>query len=522
MSPIERQRILWVDDQIDLLKPHLLFLEEKGYTVTGVPNGDDAIALLEKEPFDVLLLDEMMPGKNGLETLIEVRAIRQDIPIIMITKSEEEDLMNKALGYSVQDFLVKPVNPAQIFSAIKRLFESKQIQESQLTQDYISNYRDITGENMDKADWRRWLEVNRFLTDWDMSLDAFEGTGLEQTHKDLRRDLNLAFCRYIETTYPKWLEPGMTDRPLLSPEIFKRYAQPFVESGRQVYFIVIDCMRLDQWMVVEEMLSPLFQIRREEAFAILPTATPYARNAIFAGLYPSEIEQKLPKYWIENPNEELSLNRFEKELLAEQLKRAGLGDRGLKYAKISNINEANELYRQIGSFSQIPVVALVFNFLDILAHGRSQSDILQEIAPDEAAFRSLMGSWFRHSALFDILKNLAKQGAAVVVTSDHGSVLCRRSSLVHGNRETSTGIRYKYGDNVSCDIKQAIRVDNPKSYLLPANSRTKNYVFAKENFYFVYPTNFHEYEQRYLGSFQHGGASLEEMIVPCAVLDPRP
>jgi CheY-like chemotaxis protein len=522
MSPVERQRILWADDQIDLLKPHLIFLEEKGYTVTGVPNGDDAIALLEKEPFDVLLLDEMMPGKNGLETLIEVRAIRQDIPIIMITKSEEEDLMNKALGYSVQDFLVKPVNPVQIFSAIKRLFESKSIQESQLTQDYISQYREISNENMDKADWRRWLEVNRFLTAWDMSLDAFEGTGLEQTHKDLRRDLNLSFCRYIEGIYPKWLEPGMEDRPRLSPEVFSHYVKPYVESGRQVVFIVIDCMRLDQWMVVEEMLKPLYQIRRDEYFAILPTATPYARNSIFAGLFPSEIEKQLPQYWVESPKEELSLNRYEKDLLAEQLKRHGLGNPGLKYAKISNINEANELYRQIGSFSKIPIVALVFNFLDILAHGRSQSDILQEIAPDEAAFRSLMGSWFRHSALFDILRVLAKQGAVVIVTSDHGSVLCRRSSLVHGNRDTSTGIRYKYGDNVSCDAKQAVKVKDPKTYLLPATSRTKNYVLAKENYYFVYPTNFHEYEQLYLGSFQHGGLSLEEMIVPCAILDPRP
>jgi len=521
LSPIDRQRVLWADDQIDLLKPHLLFLEEKGYAVTGVPNGDDAIALLEKEPYDVLLLDEMMPGKNGLETLIEVRKIRQDIPVIMITKSEEESLMNKALGYSVQDFLVKPVNPVQIFSAIKRLFEGKQIQESQLTQDYIGEYSQISGENMERASWQRWMEVNRFLADWDLRLDRFEGTGLEQTHQDLHRDLNMTFSRYIEERYPRWLAEVGSDRPRLSHEVFGHYVQPYVESGRQVFFIVIDCMRLDQWMVVEDLIKDFYQIRREEYFAILPTATPYARNAIFAGLLPEEIARHYPQYWVENPKEEFSLNRFEKELMTEQLKRAGLGDRVHKYAKISNISEANELYRQIGSFQSIPVVALVFNFLDILAHGRSQSEILQEIAPDEAAFRSLMGSWFRHSALFDILKVLARQGAAVIVTSDHGSVLCKRSSLVHGNRETSTGVRYKYGDNLGCDVKQAIKVTKPVDYSLPAASRTRNYIVAKENFYFVYPTNFHEYEQRYLGSFQHGGASLEEMIVPCAILDPR-
>ncbi len=522
MNDSPRQRILWVDDQIDLLKPHILFLEEKGYIVTGVPNGDDAIALIEQESYDLVLLDEMMPGKDGLETLQGLRKLRTDLPVIMITKSEEETLMNQALGQQVQDFLVKPVNPVQIFSAIKRLFEGRRIQEGQLTQDYIGEYGQISGENMDTADWRRWLEVNRFLSDWDLRLDEFESTGLEQTHQDLRRDLNLAFGRWLEQHYAGWLSDPEADRPLLSPDLVGHYVAPFLEAGRQVFFIVIDCMRLDQWRVVEPLLSEFFDIRRDEYFAILPTATPYARNAIFAGLYPDDIARHLPQYWVEDPFVEHSLNRFEKELLGEQLKRLKLADRGMKYAKVSKINEANELYRQIGSFQGIPLVALVFNFLDILAHGRSQSDILQEIAPDEAAFRSLMGSWFKHSALFDILKVLAKQGAAVVVTSDHGSVHCRRSSLVHGNRSTSTGIRYKHGDNLGCDEKQAIKVVRPEVWRLPPGSSTKNYVLARENFYFVYPTNFHEYEQRYRGSFQHGGLSLEEVIVPCAILDPKP
>lgn len=517
-----RQHILWADDQIDLLKPHILFLEEKGYKVTGVPNGDDAIALIEQQAYDLVLLDEMMPGKNGLETLQELRKLRSDIPVIMITKSEEESLMNQALGQQVQDFLVKPVNPVQIFSAIKRLFEGRGIQEGQLTQDYIGEYGQISGEKMEDADWQRWLEVNHFLTEWDLRLDEFEGTGLEQTHQDLRRDLNLAFGRWYEQHLPRWLAEEEEERPLLSQDIVRHYVAPYLESGRQVFFIVIDCMRLDQWRVVESLLGDFFQIRRDEYFAILPTATPYARNAIFSGLLPKDIARKQPRHWVENPNEEFSLNRFEKELLRAQLERLKLGDRGMKYAKVSKINEANELFRQIGSFSGIPLVALVFNFLDILAHGRSQSEILQEIAPDEAAFRSLMGSWFRHSALFDILKVLARQGAAVVVTSDHGSVHCRRSSLVHGNRATSSGIRYKYGDNLGCDEKQAIKVTNPESFGLPPGSRTKNYIMARENFYFVYPTNFHEYEQLYMGSFQHGGVSLEEVIVPCAILDPKP
>jgi len=516
-----RQKILWADDQIDLLKPHMLYLEEKGYSLRGVANGEDAIALLEQDDFDLLLLDEQMPGKSGLETLEEVRRFQPGLPIIMITKSGEEGLMNEAFGGQVQDFLVKPVNPAQIFSAIKRIFEGRKIQESQLSRDYIQEYGRISTENMEDASLERWFEVNAFLTDWDLKFDRFEGTGLDQTHQDLRRDLNLAFCRYIERRFPGWASAEARDRPLMSPDIFSTFVQPFVESGRQVYFLVIDCMRLDQWRVIEEMLNPVFNSTLVPYLTILPTATPYARNSLFAGLWPDEIAGRLPRYWVEDPREELSLNRFEKELLGEQLKAKGLEDRNYKYVKVSNISQANELYRQIGGFADIPLVALVFNFLDILAHGRSQSEILQEIAPDEAAFRSLMSSWFRHSALYDILKSLARSGAMIVVTSDHGSVHCQRSALVHGSRSTSTGIRYKYGDNLGCDPKQTLKIEDPGKWRLPASSATKNYLIAKENHFFVYPTNYHEFEQRYKGSFQHGGISLEEMIVPCAVLDPK-
>ena len=521
MPQPSRQVILWADDQIDLLKAHMLYLEEKGYSLRGVANGDDAIALLEQGNFDLLLLDEQMPGKSGLETLEEVRRLLPGLPVIMITKSGEEGLMNEALGGQVQDFLVKPVNPAQIFAAIKRIFEGRKIQESQLSRDYIQEYGQISAENMDEADPDRWLEVNRFLSDWDLKLDQFEGTGLEQTHQDLRRDLNLSFARYIEGNYPEWAAADPKDRPLMSPDIFPTFVQPYVESGRQVYFLVIDCMRFDQWLVIEEMLSSLFTSTVVPYFTILPTATPYARNSLFAGLWPDEIADQLPQYWREDPREELSLNRFERELLGEQLTAKGLGDRNFKYVKVSNISQANELYRQIGSFSNIPLVALVFNFLDILAHGRSQSEILQEIAPDESAFRSLMASWFRHSALYDILKSLAKAGAMVVVTSDHGSVHCKRAALVQGNRSTSTGIRYKYGDNLGCDPKQTLKIVNPQKWHLPVTRATKDYIIAKENHFFVYPTNYHEFEQRYMGSFQHGGISLEEMIVPCAILDPK-
>lgn len=516
---MKAKKILWIDDEIDLLKAHMMFLEEKGYEVTGASSGGDAVAIIRKEQFDLILLDETMPGKSGLETLQEIKEIDSNLPVIMITKNEAEGLMDQAIGMKIDDYLLKPVNPLQIYSAAKRILDSHKIQEGAVSKDYLSVYQKINDMLLGEPDWEDWMKIHQELSQWDVEFDRFKETGLGQTHQDLRLNCNVEFGRYIEKHYRDWVHSK--ERPVLSVDIFKHYIFPHLQAKRKVYFILIDCMRFDQWLKIEDLLAPLYNIQRELYCSILPTATPYARNSIFAGLFPSEIQERYPRYWLEKSKDEFSKNRFEQNLLQEQLKRSGFGKITTKYMKIYEIEEANEISKQVDSYRNLTLVSIVFNFLDILAHGRSQSEILQEIAPDESAFRSLMRSWFSHSALLEILHKVSKHEAVVVITTDHGSILGQKASLVHGNRDTSTNLRYKFGENINGDQKQTLLIRKPKDFKLPSESPSKNYIIAKENYYFVYPTRFHEFEKQYHGTFQHGGISLEEMIIPCMILTPK-
>ncbi|MDD1710970.1 MAG: PglZ domain-containing protein [Methanoregulaceae archaeon] len=515
----KEKRILWVDDEIDLLSSHIMFLGEKGYAVTSASSGDEGIAALKRGRFDLVLLDETMPGKSGLETLQVIKEIDANLPVIMITKNEAEDLVEQAIGMKIDDYLLKPVNPLQIYSAAKRILDAHRIQETVLSKDYLQAYQRIDGTLRANPDWRGWIDVHQELSLWDVEFDRFSATGLEQTQQDLKKKANADFARYIERVYPGWMRGA--ERPALSVDVIKRWVFPRLKEGKKVYFILIDCMRYDQWLKIEDLLAPYYNIDRECYYAILPTATPYARNAIFAGAFPSEIQKRTPEQWLERSKDEFSKNRFEHAFLQELLARSGLPAVTTKYIKIYEIEEANEIRKQVDSYRGIDLVSMVFNFLDILAHGRSQSEILQEIAPDESAFRSLMRSWFVHSALFDILQRISKHGATVIITTDHGSILGARASLVHGNRDTSTNLRYKFGENINGDPRQTLLIRRPHDYNLPAEGPAKNYILAKENFYFVYPTKFHEYERQYMGTFQHGGISLDEMIVPCVTLTPR-
>jgi hypothetical protein len=336
----------------------------------------------------------------------------------------------------------------------------------------------------------------------------------------MRRELNAAFGRYVELNYGEWVHGK--GGPPLSPHLFDKQVIPLLSEGRRVFLIVVDCMRLDQWMSIERLLDPYFQIRTDYYFSILPSATPYARNAIFSGLFPRDLAEKHPDFWLEQADDEGGKNRFERQLVEAQLRRKNVVlKQQFRYAKIYNIEEGNNLRRQISSFFSLPLVVLVINFVDMFAHGRSESDILQELAPDESAFRSVMTSWFQHSVLFEILRAAATQDACVVITSDHGSILGKKATTVYGNRDTSTNLRYKFGNNLGCDERHAVRVKNPGDFRLPGGSLSKNYIFAKESYYFVYPTRYHDYERQYRNTFQHGGISLEEMVLPCGVLTPR-
>jgi CheY-like chemotaxis protein len=519
MSPTDR-KILWADDEIDLLKSHILLLESKGYRVTSVSNGSDAVACAAREKFDVVLLDEAMPGLGGLAALEAIKERDPALPVVLVTKNEAESLMDEAIGRRIDDYLIKPVRPTQLFLALKRLLESDRLQESRRAQDYVAELARLRMESAEGLDWRGWVDLYGRSAQWDIELDQVDDEGLKQAHEGQRRELNVEFGQYVETNYERW--PASPDRPPLSTDVVARWVAPHLREGTQVFFIVVDCMRLDQWLTVEPLLRPFFDVALDHHVAILPTATPYSRNAIFSGLFPEEIQRRHRELWLEGAGDERSKNRHERELLEAQLSRLDIQlSTAPKYAKIYNAEEANNLRRQVVTYQNIPLVALVFNFLDMLTHGRSESDLLKELAPDESAFRSVMRSWFLHSSLFDALKWMARQDAVVVLTTDHGAVLSRRSALVYGNRDTSTNLRFKFGSNLQCDPKQAVYLKDPSRFRLPSDMLNKQYIIAKEDFYFIYPTKFHEYENKYRGSFQHGGISLEEMILPVATLTPR-
>jgi CheY-like chemotaxis protein len=517
-----KKRILWADDEIDLLKPHILFLEGKGLAVTPVASGEDALALVKEQPFDVVLLDEMMPGMGGLATLAEIKDVNPYLPVILITKSEQEELMDEALGKRITDYLIKPVNPSQIFLSVKKVFEAQDLQRTQGARDYVQHAQKLALLDTGRLDWRGWIDLAAEMAAWDLEVDRMGDDGLRQAHLDQKRDLNGEFGRFIERSYPTWVHSTPEQRPMLSPDVVERFVAPLTRADRRVVLVVIDCMRLDQWLAVEPLLEPFFRVDRHLYYGLLPSATPYARNAIFAGLFVDELRRRHPDLWSEDAKDESSKNRFERPLLEHQLARLkAMPKRPLKYIKVYTAEESQAVRRQAHSFDQLGLVAIVFNFLDILTHGRSESDILQELAPNESSFRAVMRAWFTHSPLFDLLRELSRQDATVVITTDHGSVLGKRSALVYGSRETSTNLRYKFGINLKVDPRQGITIKDPTEYRLPNEGVNKNYILAKEDYYFVYPTRFHEFERQFRGSFQHGGVSIEESVVPLCVLTPR-
>ncbi len=525
--------ILWVDDNIEELRSHVMYLGEKGYEVTGVTNGLDGLATLREKDFDAVLLDEMMPGMGGLETLEELRKVNQHIPVIMITKSEAEDLMTRAIGKRIDDYLVKPVSPLQILSALKRQLEARKLTGEEVTRGYMSNFMALSDRFGAAKSPAAWEEIYSDLVTWSLDLFQFSDHGLLETLDDQYSAANLAFAKYVRENYQAWVNAdgatGVGDEadekieaPLLSPRVFEEWVAPEIERSRQVFWIVIDCMREDQLRIIEPLLEKFFHMERRRYWSLLPTATPYARNALFSGLYPLDIAEGYPQWWIGPADHQGSRNAYEGELLNELLKRTGSPAAGSsRYYKVSDERDADLLHRNLGSLGDTRLVAGVYNFLDIMAHGRSQSRILKELAPDEAAFRTLMRSWFEHSKLYDVLKNLARRDCTVILTTDHGSKLCQRAVQIRGNRDTSSNVRYKFGDNLGVDEEKVFFMKEPEKFRLPPQSTIENYAITTDNYYLVYPTNFHEYERLYRNSFQHGGISLEEMMCPFVVMRPR-
>ena len=514
------RQILWIDDEIDFLKPHIVFLEGKGYNITPVSNGDDGLSLIKEQNYDAVLLDQIMPGRDGMSTLALIRQIEPGLPVIMVTKSEEEELMDEAMGNRIDDFLVKPVSPSRILPILKRVLDQEKMIETKVPQDYTADFNKIRIMKDIGPDWEEWIEIYLKLVEWDIEFDGLEKTGLEETQAEQKKECNALFSNYVERHYVDWLNGQ--NSPTLSVDVIKKYLLPLLQQGEQVYFIVVDCLRLDQWLSIEPLLQPYYHITRNYYYSILPTATLYSRNALFSGLFPREIAEKYPKYWDEAPDDETSTNRYEKKLLENKLEQIGLKLRpSLRYFKIFDTRGGEEYIRHASSASRISLAALVVNFIDILTHKRSQIDILQQISPDESAFRSLTKSWFTHSSLFEILKIVSRKNAVVVLTSDHGAILSNRASRAYGNKDTSTSLRFKLGNNLGCDPDEAVHVTVPQDYKLPGGNIGKNYILAKEDYYFVYPNQFHEYKRQFKGGFQHGGISMEEMILPCIFMRPR-
>ncbi len=516
------QKILWADDEIEMLKAHVLFLREKGYEVVTVTNGSDAVDRVQQTDFDIVLLDEMMSGKDGLTTLGEIKDIQPNLPVVMITKNEEESLLEDAIGGKIDDYLTKPVNPSQILMACKKILDRKNIITEQRSRQYARELSRLSMTLMNPLDTSDWINHTIKIFRMDMDLDSEPQSDYRQILYDHRKEVNVEFGKYVERNYPTWIQSEDVDgRPVFSTDIVKSKIIPRLKAGKQVVFIVIDCMRLDQWMTLEPFFYDWFRLERDYYYSILPTATPFSRNALFSGLFPLEIEKMYPQLWSMNEDDE-SLNRYEKELLDLQLKRSGINlENDLKYVKIMKTEDMRNLEKNMHNYLDSKLLAIVINSVDILAHSRSDLPILKEIVPDEAAYRSLTRSWFAHSPLRNVMKQIADSKAQTFITSDHGSVRGLHGSKVIGDRETSTNLRYKYGRSLKADKKNAIFIKNPREWKLPMRGVNTTYIIAKEDYYFVYPTNYNKYLNYYRDSFQHGGVSIEEMILPVIKLDSK-
>jgi CheY-like chemotaxis protein len=519
-------RVLWVDDEIDMLRPHVMFLEDKNYTVTTVSNGADAVDTVRDETFDVVLLDEQMPGMEGLETLEELKAVRPDLPVIMVTKSEEETLMEEALGGQISDYLTKPVNPSQILLTIKRLLDRTRLRQESLSQQYLQSFNQLSQRLRSPLSHAEWTEIYQKLVGYDIEMSDDEGA--RQIFQDQFDEANRTFGQFIEHNYADWIADVEyapdEQRPVLSHEVLPEFVMPHLDDGSgPVAFFVIDCMRYDQWLEFESLLRPHFAMETDFYYSILPTATPYSRNAIFSGMLPRDLTNRFPKAWSDDEENEHSRNQYEEALLHHQLGQHHYDTEAMsiRYEKLITTEDGRSFAQQAHNLTQHDLSAIVVNFVDILAHSRSDSDVLKELAPDEQAYRALTRTWFEHSWLSEALQQLADADGTIIITTDHGAIRSLRSTKVIGDRETSTALRYKYGRNLKCDEDDAIFVKDPETFGLPAASMNTNYIIAKEDYYFVYPTNFHHYEKVYRDTMQHGGASMEEMILPVATLRPK-
>ena len=510
---MDKIKILWVDDEIDLLKPHILFLEKKNYEVTTCNNGRDAVDVFAENNFDIVFLDENMPGMSGLETLQEIKEKKSATPVIMITKSEEEYIMEEAIGSKIADYLIKPVNPNQILLSLKKNLDHSRLISEKTTLDYQKEFRKIAMDMAMVNSFEDWIELYKKLIFWELELEDINDNGLIEILESQKVEANSQFGKFIEKNYEDWFEPK-ADKPVLSHNLFRELVVPEItKKDKPILFVVIDNLRYDQWKVMESTINNHYKLEKEVPYyAILPTATQYARNAIFSGLLPLEMEKQFPQYW-KNDVDDGGKNLYEGEFLSAHLKRLGLNIKE-DYFKITNLASGKKLAENFKGLKDNDLVTVVYNFVDMLSHARTEMEMIRELADDEAAYRSLTVSWFEHSPLHDIVKKIADIGARLIITTDHGTVKVTNPVKIVGERNVNSNLRYKQGKNLSYDAKDVLAFKDPTKAGLPVPTVNSSYVFAKEDGFLCYPNNYNHFVGYYKNTFQHGGISLEEMIVP--------
>lgn len=514
---MNQTKILWVDDEINLLKPYIIYLQEKGYAVTPANSGQDAIELCQQQRFDIVFLDENMPGLSGLETLQEIKNAHPTLPVVMITKSEEEHIMEQAIGQKIADYLIKPVNPSQILLCLKKHVHQREIIEEQTNTSYRQEFSDITYMIDTASTIQEWMAIERTLTRWELELENVD-SAMHEMLRMQREQANAKFAKFITKNYEQWFEQN-AERPTMSHDIIKQHIFPHLDAGEKVFFVVIDNFRYDQWKIIQPLLSEWFTVTDEQLYTtILPTATQYARNAIFAGLMPAQIQEMYPNLWIEDDEEE-SKNNNEQALLQTQL------DRFRKrydftYYKVNESDFCEKITRQFKAL-HTPLNVVILNFIDMLSHSRTDSKMMRELANDEAAYRSLTLSWFKHSPTADMFRRIAALGYKVILTTDHGTTKVNNPVQIIGDKNTNTNLRYKVGKSLNCNAKNCFQVTKPKRIGLPTPNISSSYIFCTGNDFFAYPNNFNYYAQFYRNTFQHGGISLEEMLVPIITLQPK-
>ena len=511
--------ILWVDDEIELLKPHIIYLKSKGYHLTTAKSGDEALELIEVNDFNLIFLDENMPGLSGLETLNIIKDKYHNIPVIMITKSEEESIMEEAIGSRISDYLIKPVNPNQILLTIKKNLESSRLVDEKITKGYQQEFRNISLQLSSNLSFHEWFQVYKKIIYWELELSKSNDSSIDEIISMQKNEANSQFFRFVSRNYQDWI--NNIESPLLSHNLLEKKVFPLLNSSSPVYLLLIDNLRYDQWKVIEDNLLKKFKIIDDSMYmSILPTATQYSRNSIFSGLRPSEIQNLYPEKWL-NDEDEGGKNMFEEDFLKDQIKRLHLQNNKSSYTKITNIDYGRKVINKIDNMKHNNLNVIVYNFVDMLSHARTEMKVIKELADDDSAYRSLTVSWFKHSPLNDIISKIAKQGAKMVITTDHGTINVNKPSKVIGDRKVNPNLRYKHGKNLKYISNDVFEMDDPSKFFLPKQNISSKYIFAKEDLYFVYQNNYNKFVNFYKNTYQHGGVSLEEMLLPVITLEPK-